>query len=84
MTKKVNVKTDEGDFLSFYVQAVDGNPNAFRVVNEKGEHSPSRVEITEDRKKEFYFFDGVWVENDIVTTLVILTGEKKVKIGNLV
>lgn len=84
MPQKVNVKTDEGDFLAFYVQAIDGKPNAFRVVNEKGEHSPSSVEITENRKKEFHFFDGVWVENDVVTTLVILTGEKKVKIGNLV
>lgn len=28
MPQKVNVKTDEGDFLAFYVQAIDGNPNA--------------------------------------------------------
>lgn len=84
MPRKVNVKTDEGAFLAFYVQAIDGNPNAFRVVNEKGEHSLGSVEITEDLKKEFHFFDGVWVEDEVVTTLVILTGEKKVKIGNLV
>jgi hypothetical protein len=84
MPQKLNVKTDEGDFLAIYVQAIDGNPNAFRVVNENGKHNPSSVEITENRKKEFHFFDGVWIENDVVTTLVILTGEKIINIGNLV
>ena len=84
MPQKLNVKTDEGDVLVIYVQAIDGNPNTFRVVNEKGEHNPSSVEIMENRKKECHLFDGVWIDNDVVTTLVILTGEKKIKIGNLV
>lgn len=84
MPQKVDVKTDEGNFLAFYVQAIDGKPNAFRVVNKKGEHKPSSVKITDNRKEEFYFFDGVWIEDSVVTTLVIPTGEKKIKIGNLV
>jgi len=83
MAYRLTVETTGNVTTSFLVIPIDGSDNAFRLVNSKGENTPGSVEITEGRKKEFQFFDGVWIENGEVTTLVILTKEKNEKIGKL-
>lgn len=56
---------------------------AYELVNNEGDRAPHSLTINKDNKINIILYDGLWVEEKEVTSLVILTGEKLIDMGKL-
>lgn len=80
------IQTDGGQTLGILVKAIvlAEDNQAYALVDEKGELRPANAEIKENNAVEILFFNAVWIEGDRVSTLDIITKEKKLHIGKLI
>jgi hypothetical protein len=83
MAHQIDVTTEDGTELRLVVEEIEGAPGHFYLLNSVGGSYKGTAVVTEGRTKKFIFFDGIFIDGSDVHTLVILTGEKSLKIGTL-
>ncbi|EIU3857265.1 hypothetical protein [Pseudomonas aeruginosa] len=80
------IQTDDGQEQRILVKAIvlSEDNHAYALVDESGELRPAKAEIKENNALNILFFNAVWIEGDRVSTLDIITKEKKLHIGKLI
>lgn len=80
------VQTDDGLKQEILVKAIvlAEDNHAYALVDAKGELRPAKAEIKENNALSILFFNAVWIEGDRVSTLDIITKEKKLHLGKLI
>lgn len=76
---------DEKNFThNFLAKSIPAsNSLAYLLVDEKGNPKEKSMKFVEDKHVYLINFDGLWIEDEIVKSLAILTKEKKIHLGKV-
>lgn len=80
------IETDDGLSQEVLVKAIvlSKDNHAYALVDKKGALRPANAESKENNVLNIFFFNAIWIEDEHVWTLDILTKEKKLQIGKLI
>lgn len=77
----IDKKNFTHNFLAKSIPA--SNSLAYLLVDEKGNPKDKSTKFVKDKHVYLINFDGLWIENEIATSLVILTKEREIHLGKV-